>query len=69
MSNQIQANASKKVFKILNKEFIHQFVFVFWRIAEKQNKTKSCTGKKNTGLYIMDFIREVIITLHKEKLK
>ena len=67
MSNQIQANASKKVFKILNKEFIHQFVFVFWRIAEKQNKI--LYWKKNTGLYIMDFIREIIITLHKEKLK
>ena len=56
MSNQIQANASNKVFKILNKEFIHQFVFVFWRIAEKQNKRKSCTGKK-----IQDFILWILL--------
>ena len=51
MSNQMYANASKKFFKILNIEFIHQFVFVLWKITEKSLVLEQNYWTLNYGFY------------------
>jgi hypothetical protein len=45
------ANASKKFFKILNIEFIHQFVFVLWKITEKSLVLEQNYWTLNYGFY------------------